>query len=243
MRLVLPLSILLIFGYSCSSQIDLGKIQKGAEETIKTATGSGNSELTNDEVVAGLKEALNIGIENAVKSASVLDGFNKNLEIRIPFPPEAEEMKKYLIKMGMQSQVDEFEETLNRAAEEASKDATEIFVSAIKQMSIQDGFTILKGNDDAATEYLRKTTYDQLYQKFKPIVVAATQKVQVTKYWNPLASTYNKVPFVKKVNPDLEDYVTRKAIDGLFVLVAQEEKKIRKDPMARVTDLLKKVFK
>ncbi|UTW63670.1 DUF4197 domain-containing protein [bacterium SCSIO 12741] len=243
MRILLTLSLAFLFAYPSYSQIDLGKLRKEAEETLSTTTGGKGTGLSNDEVIAGLKEALNVGIENAVKSASVVDGFNKNLEIRIPFPPEAEEMKKYLLKMGMQSQVDEFEETLNRAAEEASKDATEIFIAAIKQMSIEDGFTILNGNDDAASQYLKKTTYDQLYDKFKPIVVAATQKVQVTKYWNPLASTYNKVPFVKKVNPDLEDYVTKKAIDGLFVLVAQEEQKIRKDPAARVTDILKKVFK
>jgi len=133
-------------------------------------------------------------------------------------------------------------ETLNRAAEIAAKDATPIFINAITSMSLTDGISILKGNETAATNYLKTNTNDQLKIKFLPVVKNALQKVQITKYWNPLASKYNKLPMTKKVNPNLEDYVTQKAIEGLFKLVGDEEAKIRKDPASRVSDLLKKVF-
>ena len=142
----------------------------------------------------------------------------------------------------MQDQVDKFELTLNRAAEEAAKEAAPIFIDAVKNMSISDGFAILKGDSTAATEYLREKTSAQLKVKFKPVIHNAIEKVEVTKYWNPIITTYNKIPFVEKMNPDLEEYVTQKAMDGLFLMLAQEEAKIRKDPAARVTDLLKRVF-
>jgi hypothetical protein len=132
--------------------------------------------------------------------------------------------------------------TLNRAAEEAAKDAAPIFLKAITSMSIGDGFSILKGGDNAATTYLKDKTNAELMEKFKPVVANALQKVQITKYWNPLMTKYNSLPMTSKVNPNLEDYVTKKAIEGLFKLVADEELKIRKDPGARVTDILKKVF-
>ena len=142
----------------------------------------------------------------------------------------------------MKKQVDEFVMTLNRAAETAAKEATPIFVDAIKSMSISDGFAILKGNDNAATQYLRDKTSAQLKVKFNPIVKNAISKVEVTKYWNPLINTYNKIPFIEKQNPDLEDYVTTKAMEGLFLMIEKEEAKIRKDPLARVSDILKRVF-
>ena len=142
----------------------------------------------------------------------------------------------------MSNQVEQFETTLNRAAEEAVKEALPIFTQAILNMSLQDGFAILKGVDTAATNYLRKTTYSPLKDKFMPIVKEAVAKVKVTSYWLPLATAYNKLPGVKKQNPNLDEYVTNKAINGLMLLIADEEIKIRKDPMARVTDLLKKVF-
>ncbi len=217
------------------------ELEQVVNDTINS-TSSTSKPLTNEEVIKGLKEALTIGTQNATKIVSQLDGFNKNPKIRIPFPPEAEKVKQKVIDLGMQEQVDKFELTLNRAAEEAAKEAAPIFIGAVKGMSIADGFAILKGNDNAATEYLREKTSAQLKQKFKPVIKNAIEKVEVTKYWKPIITTYNKIPFVEKMNPDLEEYVTQKAMDGLFLMLAEEEAKIRKDPMARVTDLLKRVF-
>lgn len=210
-------------------------------EQVNTATGTTPS-LSNDEVIRGLREALTIGTNNSSSLTSKLDGFYKNPEIFIPFPEEAIKVKNTVEDLGMKKQVDEFVMTLNRAAETATKEAAPIFVDAIKQMTIADGFAILRGEDNAATNYLKEKTSSQLKIKFNPIVKNAIQKVEVTKYWNPVISTYNKVPFVEPMNPNLEDYITTKAMDGLFLMIAKEETKIRKDPFARVTDLLKKVF-
>ncbi|MDD5099254.1 MAG: DUF4197 domain-containing protein [Candidatus Colwellbacteria bacterium] len=218
---------------------NLNDIKKRAEDAARTAVGGG---LTNDEVIRGLKEALSIGAKNAAGNASRLDGFYKNPRIKIPFPPEAQKVKTMVEAIGMRKQVDEFVKTLNRAAEEAAKKAAPIFLDAITGMTIQDGFEILNGPDDSATAYLKGKTTAPLAREFKPIVKAAIQKVQVTKYWNPIATSYNRVPLVKKVNPDLDDYVTKRALAGLFELIADQEKKIRKDPAARVTELLRKVF-
>jgi hypothetical protein len=202
----------------------------------------GDPKLSNEEVVKGLKEALSIGTNNSSSLASKADGFYKNPRLFIPWPEEAKEMKARLIKMGFSKKIEEFELSLNRAAEEAAKKAAPVFLDAITNMSLQDGFAILKGADTAATNYLRKTTYAPLKSNFLPVVKEAIEKVKVTSYWNPLVTAYNKIPGVKKQNPDLDDYVTNKAINGLMVLIADEEIKIRRDPAARVTDLLKKVF-
>ncbi len=218
-----------------------------AVEDIKKAgegalNGGGIKAPTNEEIIAGLKEALNTGSNNSTAATSKVDGYLKNPRLFIPFPPEATEMKKKLVKLGMQKKVDEFETSLNRAAEEAAKTAAPVFLAAIKGMTVSDGMKILKGADTAATSYLKTSTSPELYTQYKPIVKEAISKVKVTDYWNPLVKKYNKIPGVKKQNPDLDDYVTKKAIYGLFLLVADEEAKIRKDPMARVNDILKKVF-
>jgi hypothetical protein len=211
-----------------------------ANQVIKNNTAA--TPLTNAEVINGLKEALTVGTNKSTDLASKLDGYYKNPALFIPFPPEANKVKEYAIKAGMGAKVNEFEMTLNRAAEEAAKDAAPVFINAIKGMSIGDGFAILKGSDTAATHYLGDKTTPELKQKFTPIVQSAIDKVQLTKYWNPIITSYNKIPLVQKQNPDLTAYVTDKAIKGLFKLIADEELKIRKDPMARVSDLLKKVF-
>lgn len=234
------LALLTLLGTSCSAQFP--KILKDAANTV---TGSSGGGLTNADVVSGLKEALTKGAEHSVDIASVTDGFWKNDRLRIPFPPEAEKMKSTLNNLGMSEQVDKFELTLNRAAEAATKEAVPVFVNAIKGMSVSDGFTILKGGDHAATNFLKDKTTAELTTMFRPIVEKATQQVALTSYWTPLAGAYNKASLFtggKAVDPDLDAYVTQKAIDGLFILVADEEQKIRKDPMARTTDLLKKVF-
>ncbi len=236
--------MLILFGITCISngliaQINLNNALDKSNDLIKSGQVP---KLTNDEVVSGLREALTVGINKSTASASVTDGFNKNPKIKIPFPKEVIQVKTTAEKLGMKPQVDKFVLSLNRAAEEASKEAAPIFINAIKSMSVTDGFTILKGADNAATEFLNDKTSAELRAKFKPIVQQAINKVQVTKFWTPLATNYNKVPGAKKVNPNLEEYVTLKAIEGLFVLLAEEELKIRKDPSARISDLLKKVF-
>jgi hypothetical protein len=221
-----------------------------AEKSVNNVINGDNSDnsgsgLTNDEVIKGLKSALEVGIKNATNLTSKTDGFNKNLEIRIPWPDDAKDARQKLIDLGMKSKVDKFEETLNRAAEEASKGALDIFVKAITSMNISDAMGILKGEENAATDYLKKTTTAALKEKFQPIVKEAIAKVELTKYWNPLMQAYNKTTMLSgkpKINPDLEAYVTDLAIQGLFKMVAKEEAKIRKDPMARVNDILKKVF-
>ena len=219
-----------------NAQVNLDKIKN----TV-SGSGSGNN-LSNDEVIKGLREALTVGTNNATSVVSKTDGFFKNPSIKIPFPQDAIKVKNTCENLGMKPQVDKFILTLNRAAEEASKEAAPIFINAIKSMSINDGFSILKGADNAATKYLQDKTNAELKQKFKPIVQNALKKVEITKYWTPLITTYNKTPGAQKMNPDLEEYVTLKALEGLFKMVAQEELKIRKDPAARVSDLLKKVF-
>lgn len=243
-KLILFIGLVFI-GFSVEAQtLKVKDLTKKADSVLKklpTVTGNPNS-LTNDEVINGLREALSVGTNQSTALASKLDGFYKNPAIFIPFPAEAQKVKEYALKVGLTAQVNKFEMTLNRAAEEAAKNAAPIFLNAIKGMSITDGFAILKGNDDAATVYLKDKTTLDLKKLFAPIVKNATNKVQLTKYWTPLATSYNKVPLVQKVNPDLNAYVTDRAIQGLFKLIADEELKIRKNPAARVSDLLKKVF-
>lgn len=201
-----------------------------------------NLPLTEGEVSNGLKEALKVGIRNAVTQTSATDGYLSNPLIKIPFPQEAEAVKTKLNSLGFSSLVNQFEESMNHAAEQASSKATDIFVDAITKMSITDAMGILNGNNDAATQYLRRTTGTQLEAEFSPIIENALQSVQVTQYWEQITSTYNQIPFVTPVQTDLTGYVTTRAIDGLFTLVAQEEKDIRENPEARVNDILKRVF-
>lgn len=221
-----------------------GKAVEDIKNAASTATGGGSTVKipTDEEIIAGLKEALNQGTNISTAATSKADGYLKNPRLFIPFPPEATEMKARLVKLGMEKKVNEFETSLNRAAEEAAKTAAPVFLAAIKNMTVKDGMGILKGADTAATSYLKTATSPELYTQYKPIVKNAINKVKVTQHWNPLVKKYNKIPGVKKQNPDLDDYVTKKAIYGLFLLVADEEAKIRKDPMTRVNDILKNVF-
>ncbi len=198
--------------------------------------------LTEYEVVEGLKEALTIGSNNAGNLLHKEDAFFKNQIIKILFPPEVADMEKKLRAIGMGSEIDKLILTMNRAAEKAAVEAIPIFSNAVAQMSIQDGMTILKGKDNEATLYLKKHTYESLKNAFQPKVKESLNSVGFFSIWNPLMNTYNQLPFITKVDPDLDKYVTEKSLDGLFVTLAKEEYKIRKDPVARVTDLLKKVF-
>jgi hypothetical protein len=201
--------------------------------------------LTSSEVAAGLKEALVLGTNNAVDFAGKENQFWNTPKLRIPFPEEAERVKSTAENLGLGNQVERFEENLNHAAERAVSHAAPIFVNAITSMTIQDAFSILNGGDNAATDYLRRTTERDLRTAFQPEVDKAINQVELTKYWEPLTSAYNTATTFtggEKVNTDLEAYVSEKAMDGLFLLIAEEEKEIRENPAARVTELLEKVF-
>jgi hypothetical protein len=201
-----------------------------------------NSGLSEDDAARGIKEALEKGTNSGVEIVSKVDGYFGDPQIKIPFPPDAQVIESKLRAIGLGDKVDEVILTINRAAEDAAKEAKPIFVAAIRNMSIRDAINIVKGEEDAATQYLKKNTSVELNAKFQPVIKNSLDKVNATKHWEEVITTYNKIPFVKKMNPDLTAYVTQKAIDGLFVMIAKEEKKIREDPMARTTELLKKVF-
>ena len=208
---------------------------------LKETVGAGGK-LSTAEVAEGLKEALTTGASKGTDLVSQLDGYYKNTEIRIPFPPEVKRVEDRLRQIGMGGEVDKFVLALNRAAEDAAKEAKPIFVSAIRQMTIQDAWTILRGEPTAATQYLNRTTSPELKERFSPIVENSLNKVNAAQLYTNLITSYNKIPLVQKVNPNLNEYATDKAIEGLFVMVAKEEKNIRENPRARTSDVLKKVF-
>ena len=208
---------------------------------VNKAMGS-ETPLTTAEVAEGLKEALIKGISTGSDLASQVDGYFKNPEIKIPFPPEVKKVEDKLRQVGLGGEVDKFVMTLNRGAEDAAREAKPIFISAIKAMTIQDAWGILKGEPDAATQYLKRTTTPQLKEKFRPVIKNSLNKVSATKYYGDIVQKYNTIPFTEDVNPNLDEYATDKAIEGLFTLIAKEEKNIRHDPVARTTELLKKVF-
>ena len=214
------------------------------QHTIDLVEGIKNKDkpLSAGEVSSGLKGALIQGISKGADQASKLDGYYKNAALKIPFPPEVQKVEKKLRGIGLGSQVDRFVRQLNRGAENAASEAKPIFINAIKAMTIQDAFAILRGDQNAATNYLKRTTSAPLKSKFLPIVGRSLDEVSATRYYGDIVTSYNKIPLVKKVNPDLNDYATNRAIDGLFVLVAREEANIRANPIARTTELLQKVF-
>jgi Protein of unknown function (DUF4197) len=234
-RIFLIVLIFTVFANCSSAQID--KLLKQADKAINS-----QQSLSTEEVAAGLKEALTKGISKGSDLVSQVDGYFKNAEIKIPFPPEVKKVETKLRQIGLGSEVDKFILSLNRAAEDAAKESKPIFVTAIKSMTIQDAWSILKGEDNAATNYLKRTTSPQLKDKFKPVIQNSLNKVNATRYYKDLVTRYNQIPLVQKVNPNLDDYATDRAIEGLFVMIAKEEILIRKDPLARTTELLKKVF-
>lgn len=214
-------------------------------QQLQTILGPTNPVLSNDEVVAGLKEALTTGARIGADRAGATDGFWGNSLIRIPFPEQAIAVRNTLMDLGIRQPVEDFERTLNRAAEQAAKEAVPVFVDAITGMSVQDGFAILRGGETAATDFLRQRTSDALRTRFRPVVERATSAVALTNAWRPVAQAYNTATLLtggRAVEPDLDGYVTERALEGLFTLVAQEEGRIRRDPLARTTDLLRKVF-
>ena len=219
----------------------LKKDSSGKSSIDKVFGGKLGSGLSSDEIASGLKEALQVGATKGSDKLSAVDGFFKDAAIKILMPEEAKKVEKTLRGMGLGAQVDEAILSMNRAAEDAAKSAAPIFINAIKQMSISDALGILQGNDFAATNYLKDKTTSALTEAFRPVIEKSLEKVNATKYWNTLFTTYNKFS-LQKVNPDLTAYVTEKGLAGIFYQVGQEEQKIRKDPLARTSDLLKKVF-
>ncbi|MCJ7772873.1 MAG: DUF4197 domain-containing protein [Desulfobacterales bacterium] len=218
----------------------------GLEETVGIAMNVlGSSEgLSESDIVKGLKEALNIGTGNAVTFVSKTNGFYKNSNIKIPLPESVQKVEKALRVVGYGKQVDEFELSMNRAAEKAAPEAKSIFWNAIKDMKFADAGKILKGSDNEATLYFKDKTSDRLGSIFQPIVHNTMSTVGVTRSYQVLESKVDSIPFAKDIASfDLDQYVTGKTLDGLFYMLAEEERKIRKDPAARVTEILKKVFK
>jgi hypothetical protein len=208
-----------------------------------TGNGSGTANFTQTEAANAIKEALIKGINIGVQKVSVKDGYLGNNFIQIPFPKDAQLIASNLQRLGAGDLVNKLVIQMNRSAEQAAKDATPIFLNSIKQMTINDAINIVSNQQpDAATRYLQRNTTDQLVLAFRPKIKSALDQTQTTKLWSTMMTTYNRAPFVQKINPDLTDFVTRKALDGLFFMVAQEEAKIRKDPLARTTDILTKVF-
>lgn len=239
----LTISSLLVLAQATtvSAQIKLGKVGDALKQAAAGSTANGTPSVT--EIGAGLKEALEKGVSAGADRLSASNGFLGNAAVKLLFPPEAQKVESTLRKMGMNKLCDDFILSMNRAAEDAAKEAKPIFVSAIKQMSITDASNILLGGKpDAATEYFKTVTTDQLKVKFQPVIKASLDKVGATKYWTDVTTAYNKVPFVQKINTDLNGYATQKSVDGLFHEVAAEELKIRGNSSTRTSPLLQKVF-
>ena len=221
---------------ACSQ--DLGNLLKNVTAGAANSQGA----PTTVEVANGLKEALSNGVQKGTTQLSSVNGFFANAAVKILMPPDAQKVVSTLRSIGLGKQVDDAILSMNRAAEDATKSAAPIFMDAIKQMSIQDAWGILKGSDTAATAYLRNKTTLELTNSFTPVIRKSLDRVDATKYWNTLFESYNKLPFVTRVNPDLSAYVTQKALSGIFYEIGQEEIAIRKNPVERTSDLLKKVF-
>ena len=215
-------------------------IKKKANSVLKGE--SSISEFTEQEAVSALKEALQNGITKGTEQVSKPDGYFGNQFIKIPFPQEARDIESTLRKVGLGKTVDDAVLSVNRAAEDAATKALPIFVDAITSMSFQDAIGIVKGDSIAGTRFLQQSTTIALTKAFRPVIEGSLDKVDATKHWSTVMNAYNKIPFVKRINPDLTQYVTEKALEGLFFTIANEEKQIRKDPLGQASSLLRKVF-
>ncbi len=212
-------------------------------EQLGKALGLGSKTRLGDaKIASGLKEALKVGAENAVKLTGKTDGYYRNDAIKILMPKNVRSLEKGLRALGGGAKIDEFELSMNRAAESAAPEARKIFADAILKMSIDDARKILNGGDTAATDYFKSKTTGELTSAFHPIVEHSMEKFTVTQQWNSLVGQFQSIPFAKSPSLDINQYVAGKALDGLFFMLGQEEKKIRTDPAARVTTLLKQVF-
>ncbi|TDW52510.1 uncharacterized protein DUF4197 [Flavobacterium sp. 270] len=229
--------IILVLAFSLNSCAQVPQILNQLPQIASQIPGVGGV-----DIASGLKEALNKGITQQVSKLTAVDGFYKNEAVKILMPAELQKVDATLRKIGLSSLADEGIKVLNRAAEDAVKEATPIFVSAVKNMSFTDAKNILLGNDSAATSYLQGTTTTALYGKFNPVIKTSFEKVGADVVWKNIITKYNTIPLVKKVNPDLTDYTTNQALAGVFKMIAVEEKDIRNNISARTTPLLKSVF-
>ncbi len=225
----------------------LGKLKKAVQtdsskNILSTIKGGGAGKgLSNDDIVSGLKDALRVATDSTAKSLSAAGGYFKNEAIKIIMPPEAVKVEKQLRSIGAGSLVDKAILSMNSAAEDAAGQVGEIFLTSIKQMTVTDGINILRGGDFAATDFLKRTTTTTLTERMRPVIDASLKKVNADKYWSQAFSKYNMFA-QQKVETDLAAYVTGKALEGMFYKIGLQEQKIRKDPAAQVTDILKKVF-
>jgi hypothetical protein len=235
--LILLMIVVLAMAKPIPAQAQWNDIFKKFKESVGLS-----EELSTDKIISGLKDALHVGTENAVEITSRVNGYYKNPEIRIPLPETVKKVEGILRTVGYGKQVDAFELSMNRAAEKAAPAAKSIFWDAIKKMSFTDARKILDGADNAATLYFKDKTYEPLYNMFKPTISETMGKVGVTRRYQDLEKTIQTVPFTEGLTVDLDDYVTKGALDGLFSMLAAEEKKIREDPAARITPILKEVF-
>ncbi|MFH1153562.1 MAG: DUF4197 domain-containing protein [Pseudomonadota bacterium] len=238
---------LLVWNQAGPARAGWNDVISGAKNALETAGDSSKAaapgqDLSEDTIVRGLKEALVTGTGKAVALVGTADGYLGNPSIRIPLPEKVQKAEKILRSVGLGSTLDEFETSMNRAAEKAAPEAGKIFQDAVKDMSITDARSILGGQDNAATEYFRGKTEGKLGEMFKPIVHSTMSQVGATRTYQDLSARAQAVPLVGSMGLDLDDYVTGKAMNGLFLMLAQEEQKIRKDPVARGTELLKTVF-
>jgi hypothetical protein len=244
MKHFISFAVLLFIAFSTSAQKDssgkLGGLFKKASSMISKSSPAGGN-LSSDEIVSGLKEALSLGAQKSSDKLSATDGFFKDAAVKILLPKQIRDIENKLKMLGMGKLVEKAELSMNRAAEDASKSAAPIFLSAIKKMTVTDALNILRGTDTAATAYLRKTTSPELTSAFRPIIEESLKKVDATKYWKDVFTAYNRFSSTP-VDTDINSYVTQKALDGIFYYVAKEEVNIRENPAGRVTDILKKVF-
>ncbi|WP_017498558.1 DUF4197 domain-containing protein [Flavobacterium sp. WG21] len=235
MKKILLLLLTLTFSFTSNAQIQ--KTLDQLSQLSSKINGTGNV-----DIASGLKEALNKGITKQVSKLTAEDGFYKNEAVKILMPEELQRVDATLRKLGLSSLADEGIKAMNRAAEDAVKEATPIFVSAVKNMSFTDAKNILLGNESAATNYLQNSTTTALYSKFNPVIKTSFEKVGADVIWTNIIKKYNTIPLVRKVNPDLTDYTTNQALAGVFKMIAVEEKDIRTNINARTSPLLKKVF-
>ncbi len=212
------------------------------DKIFKTFGGTEQARSNSDSIISALKEAITIGANNAVTSVSKVDGFFGNKAIKIPLPEKVEMLADGLRKIGYQKKVDDFVLSMNRAAEQAAPKARSFFINAVKEMTFDDAKGILNGGDTAASDYFKKKTGDKLYEVFRPIISSQMDSVGVTRYYKAMTSKLTSLPFMNLETLDIDRHVTNKALDGLFFMIGEEEKKIRSDPKARVTELLKEVF-
>ena len=236
MKRIITSGIFILLTFALSAQTGLLK-----KATSVLSKNSGSSGLSTGEIISGLKEALSLGAQKSGDKLSATDGFFKDAAVKILLPEQIQNLEKKMRLLGMGKLVDNAILSMNRGAEDASKTAAPIFLAAIKKMTVTDALNILRGTDTAATGYLRTATTPELVAAFRPVIEESLKKVDATKYWDNVFTAYNKFSSTP-VDTDINSYVTTKALNGIFYYVAQEEVSIRKNPAARATDLLKKVF-